>query len=175
MQNERYAFLSTYDKTNLGELSQAADEAGYRIVSLGGTAKEIENEHGIPVIHTEEFVHEDDKFTIDKELEEREQREIVAGFLAQHMCKSEEKLRGVGRRPIDLVCINLLPPEISSETGGYKSDKGGVLMLSAALEGNRTVLTAPIQIPIYATYLNSNPSEEADKIRRLLLADEAFS
>jgi AICAR transformylase/IMP cyclohydrolase PurH len=173
---EKFAFISVYDKDMIEELAPAVDDAGYSIISLGGTADLIAGS-GIPVILSNEFEETD----IDPEallgLEEREQREIIGAHLAQRMSLGYRQLSDTNRVGIDLVYINLMPPAASyNELGrlGYKRDKGGVLMLEAALEGARTVLTSPDQIPTYVQFLETGPyGYEATEDFRLMLAGEA--
>ena len=176
MSMEKFAFISVHDKDMLDDLAPAVDSAGYSIISLGGTADRIAG-LGISVILSNEF----EETSINPEallgLEEREQREIIGAHIAQRMSLGKQQLSDTNRAGIDLVYINLMPPAaIYNDLGGlgHKRDKGGVLMLEAALEGSRTVLTTPDQIPEYVQFLKTGPySFEAMEDFRLMMASEA--
>lgn len=153
MSVEKYAFVSVADKTGLEPFAEALDDAEYNIVSLGGTAKIIEDLH-IPVISTAEFTGV--SLDLDRTASDREQREIIGAHLAQHMSLTRKELDMTNRNPIDLVYINLMRPEpVFDEEGrlGVKTDKGGIMMIGAAREGSRTVLTMPRQLDFFVNFL----------------------
>lgn len=160
---DKFAFVSAFEKDGLEELAPAIYEAGHEIISLGRTA-EIISGLGIPVIDSEEFVGSE----VDQDqligLSVRERRERVGMHLAQHMCLSRKELDSTNCIGIDLVYVNLMP----------NRDKTGELMISAALEGDRTILTDPEQIPSFVQFLETSPYEwENTEDHHLLLALEA--
>lgn len=177
MPSPRYAFISVYEKEGLERLAPAVNKAGLEIISLGGTATAIEG-LGIPVMPSEEFVDCGIKPDMAMDLDEREVREIRAASLAQTMCQTDEDLAATNRSSIDLVYINLLAPRLITDQAGrigYHRDKGGELMLHAALEGARTVLTSPHQVGPYVEHLGRAPHDwEEGESHRQVLALEAL-
>lgn len=175
MAAESYAFISVYDKFGLVSHARHLAEH-YTLVSLGGTALIIEQETGIPVLQSWEFL--DDSALHAKALalrDPRERRELLGERLAQHMCQAPEVLAETGRAAIDLAYINLMPPKLKVDAdgryAGIKLDKGGINMINAAVEGGRDVVTQAEQM---AGFLDNWRSSDPEP-RRLEFGIEALA
>lgn len=144
------ALITAYDKDRVPELADALwHKLGYRIVSLGGTA-EVINDADIPVTQTERFLGElslNDGDTLPL----RTVRELDGAYLGQLLALEPEELGRLGWPVINFAYINLMPPKVTEDEsgiyGGLRTDKGGINLINAAIEGGRHVLVQPSQIP----------------------------
>jgi AICAR transformylase/IMP cyclohydrolase PurH len=159
MFEQKTAFLSAKEKTNLPMLAEALDEDGFNIVSFGGTGDEIKKLH-INVISPAEFLGMPELDKILPKYNDRTQREIVGVFAAPCLEYAPEDLAQRGIPALDFAYINLMPGEVKTDGGtnyeGTKTDKGGGLIIRAALEGKREVLVVPSQIPGFVESLADN-------------------
>lgn len=164
-----YAFVSADNKTGVAELADALTLVEHKIISMGGTAKEITG-RSIEVISPLDFLNDRALATSVENLAERERRDVVGAHLAQTMSQHPEVLRYHGRPVIDVVYVNPRKPRLlTNEHGDYAGvqiDKGGIPMLQAATEGGRAVLAEPEAIPDFVTFLKTNkrpPGGEASQ------------
>lgn len=151
------AFLSAHDKGHIPELAKMLHDSDYQIISLGKTAELIANS-GVPVVQTTDFL-KDLNLQIEAGLPERTKREIVAVNLAQTMALQPALLKEHGWPVISFSYINLMPPVADAERDQIKVDKSGVNMISAALEGGRTILVEPSQISEYLDTPSTRPDD----------------
>ncbi|MDO5531015.1 bifunctional phosphoribosylaminoimidazolecarboxamide formyltransferase/IMP cyclohydrolase [Sutterella sp.] len=139
----KQALLSVSDKTGIVDFARGLVEAGYHILSTGGTAKLLAKE-GIEV---EEVAH----YTGFPEMLDGRVKtlnpKIHAGILARR--PSEEHMAALaahGIDPIDIVCVNLYPfeqtvarPDCTLEDAIENIDIGGPTMIRAAAKNCESV------------------------------------
>ncbi|MBI2028722.1 MAG: bifunctional phosphoribosylaminoimidazolecarboxamide formyltransferase/IMP cyclohydrolase [Candidatus Levybacteria bacterium] len=140
----KYALLSVFDKTGIIELAKKLLDLGYKIISTGGTAKELIKKN-IKVIPVQEITGNPESFdgrmkTISFEIE--------SGILFDRTNKSHVKeAKDLNIKPIDIVVCNLYPfektianPKVSVETAVENIDVGGPTMIRAAAKNFKNVL-----------------------------------
>ena len=131
------ALISVYDKTGIVEFSRRLSEAGFELISTGGTHRTLTQEGGLTVRQVSEV-------TGSPEILEGRVKTlhpvIHAGLLArrdspEHLAELAEH----GIDPIDLVVVNLYPfvetvskPDVSLADALENIDIGGPTMLRAA-------------------------------------------
>jgi phosphoribosylaminoimidazolecarboxamide formyltransferase/IMP cyclohydrolase len=164
------ALLSVWDKTGLADFARALHDAGFELVSSGGTARAIE-ESGVPVRHLEELTG------FPEMLEHRVvtlHPKVHGGILADrgkpsHLADLDEH----GIAPFDMVVSNLYPffesPDIET------IDIGGPAMTRAAAKNHAwvAVVTSPDQYDAVLAELREHGEIGADTRRALAL--EAFA
>ena len=134
-QNEKYALLSVYDKRGIVEFAHTLSQAGIKIISTGGTAKELSS-HNISVIPIQEITGEPESFdgrmkTISFQIE--------SGILFDRGNPSHVKqARELKVKPIDIVICNLYPFEKKNSIENI--DVGGPTMIRAAAKNFHNVL-----------------------------------
>lgn len=146
-QNKKYALISVYDKIDIIPFAQAIIEAGYEIISTGGTAKVLQNEN-IPYVPIQEITGNPESFdgrmkTISFQIESAL---LYDRNNPQHL-KEAKKLKV---KQIDIIICNLYPFEktISDKKVTYKKaieniDVGGPTMIRAAAKNGLIVVTDP--------------------------------
>ncbi len=157
----KYALLSVSDKTGIKELAENLIEAGYSIISTGGTAKRLK-ESGIAPIEVKDFARFPEIFNGRvKTL----QPEIFGGILMRRDSEkdfSEAEKNNISA--IDVVCVNLYPfPEVVKKSDATLQDKienidiGGPSLIRAAAKNYQfvSVLTSPEQYNEFAEKLAS--------------------
>ena len=131
------ALLSVYDKTGIVEFSKRLAEAGFGLISTGGTHRTLVQEGGLPVKQVSEV-------TGSPEILEGRVKTlhpvIHAGLLARR--DSPEHLAELAKHsidPLDLVAVNLYPfvetvskPDVTLADALENIDIGGPTMLRAA-------------------------------------------
>jgi phosphoribosylaminoimidazolecarboxamide formyltransferase/IMP cyclohydrolase len=138
------ALLSASDKTGLVELARSLLQAGFELVSTGGTHRML-TEAGLPALHISDV-------TGFPELLDGRVRtlhpNIHAGILARRdLPEHSAELSSHGIAPVDLVCVNLYPfvetvsrPGVSLEEAIENIDIGGPTLLRAAAKNFPSVL-----------------------------------
>ena len=139
----KQALLSVSDKTGIVEFARGLVEAGYHILSTGGTAKLLASE-GIDVQEVADYTGFPEM--LDGRVKTLNPK-IHAGILArrpvpEHMAALKEH----GIDPIDIVCVNLYPfeqtvarPDCTLEEAIENIDIGGPTMIRAAAKNCESV------------------------------------
>ncbi len=172
------ALISVYDKTGVVEFARRISEAGYELVSTGGTHRTLTDEGGLPVRQVADV-------TGSPEILEGRVKTlhpvIHGGLLARR--ESAEQMADLsshGIEPIDLVVVNLYPfvatisrPGVTLEDALENIDIGGPTMLRAAAKNfpSVTVIVDPEDYAWVAGRLANDGLNEDD---RRGLAAKAF-
>lgn len=139
----KQALLSVSDKTGIVEFARGLVEAGYHILSTGGTAKLLARE-GIDVQEVADYTGFPEM--LDGRVKTLNPK-IHVGILArrpvpEHMAALKEH----GIDPIDIVCVNLYPfeqtvarPDCTLEEAIENIDIGGPTMIRAAAKNCESV------------------------------------
>jgi phosphoribosylaminoimidazolecarboxamide formyltransferase/IMP cyclohydrolase len=138
------ALLSVSDKTNLVPFAQGLAEAGWELVSTGGTARALQAA-GLPVIGVSEVTGFPEM--MDGRVKTLHPH-VHGGILARrHRPDDAEALARHGIRPIDLVAVNLYPfasaaarPNLPFDDLVEEIDIGGPSLVRAAAKNFRDVL-----------------------------------
>ncbi|VDG96915.1 Bifunctional purine biosynthesis protein PurH [Lysinibacillus sphaericus] len=167
------ALLSVSDKTGIVEFAKGLKEAGFEIVSTGGTKKTLA-ENGIEVIGIEEVT----KFPeiMDGRVKTLHPN-VHGGLLARR--NDEAHLAQLAEhhiQPIDLVCVNLYPfqhtiakPDVTPEEAIENIDIGGPTMLRSAAKNHEfvTVVVDPSDYDIVLAQFSENGEVSGQKKRQL--------
>ncbi len=135
MKKNNYALISVYDKEGIVELAKTLYQLGYKIISTGGTARELVN-NNIPVIPISEITGEPESFdgrmkTISFQIE--------SGILFDRSNRDHVKqAKDLGIKSIDIVVCNLYPFEKKNTIENI--DVGGPTMIRAAAKNLKNVL-----------------------------------
>ena len=128
------ALLSVYDKSGIAELAEGLHAAGWRVLSSGGTAREIAA-GGVPVTDVAELTG------FPAILGHRVvtlHPKVHGGILADTSDPSHRAdLAEYGIEPIDLVVVNLYP--FATDPGVELIDIGGPAMVRAAAKNHDRV------------------------------------
>ncbi|MFQ5890196.1 MAG: bifunctional phosphoribosylaminoimidazolecarboxamide formyltransferase/IMP cyclohydrolase [Gemmatimonadota bacterium] len=170
----RTALLSVSDKTGIVELARALDERGWRILSTGGTARELRSA-GLAVVDVAEYTG------FPEILGGRVKTlhpAVHGGLLARRAHGSDEReLTRLGFGTIDLVAVNLYPfratvarPSATLAEALEQIDIGGPTMLRAAAKNHTHVWAVcdPADYEPVTAALDS--SEDQTELRRRLAA-----
>lgn len=138
----RRAIVSVSDKTGVVEFCRGLVEAGFEVVSTGGTARAL-REAGVQVREVSEITG------FPECLEGRVKTlhpSVMAGILARNTPEDQQTLRELGIDPVDLVAVNLYPfqatvarPEVTPEEAIEQVDIGGPSMIRAAAKNHERV------------------------------------
>lgn len=155
----RRALLSVSDKSGVGELGAALCEAGWEVVSTGGTAEALRRA-GVPALEAADCTgHPEIMGGRVKTLHPK----ILGGILAL-LPEHEEEMRANGIVPIDLVAVNLYPfRETVARRGVERAeaveqiDVGGPAMARAAAKNHArvAVLVDPADYPAAIAHVRS--------------------
>ncbi len=166
------ALISCFDKTGLEQLGKKLTEAGWRIISTGGTAARLQ-EAGIDVIPVEDVTGHPSMFGGRiKTLHPA----VHAGILARRKNPDDiRQLRERGYNLLDMVVVNLYPFEQVAKKGAVESevleniDIGGPTLLRAAAKNYRSVicLSDPREYDEVVLALTSGDGVDPDWRRRL--------
>jgi phosphoribosylaminoimidazolecarboxamide formyltransferase/IMP cyclohydrolase len=170
----RFALLSTSDKTGLDAFGRALVEAGYTLLSTGGTARAL-REAGLPVTAVSD--HTGAPEIMNGRVKTLHPR-IHGGILGdrdRHAAEAADQ----GIPWIDLVAVNLYPFEETVRGGAdlatavEKIDIGGPTMVRAAAKNHRyvTVVVDPADYPRVAEAIGTSGVDQA---LRSELAVKAF-
>ena len=145
----RRALLSVSDKAGLADLGRGLVDAGFELVSTGGTARTL-REAGLPV--TDVAAVTGFAEMLDGRVKTLHPR-IHAGILAdQRLVSHREQLIGAAIAPFELVVVNLYPFAAAAERPGITLDElveeidiGGPSMVRAAAKNhaNVAIVTSP--------------------------------
>lgn len=173
--------ISLSDKTNLEMLAKGLAEAGYTILSTGGTAKSIE-ETGAPVTKVEDVT----KFPemLDGRVKTLHPA-IHGGILARRDLPTHMEALGTHDiAPIDVVVVNLYPfvktvtaaGGVAFEKGVENIDIGGPGMIRAAAKNHEHVwvVVDPTDYPLLLSALRGEGTPEEHRALRRQLAWKAF-
>ncbi|KAK3245110.1 hypothetical protein CYMTET_42010 [Cymbomonas tetramitiformis] len=174
-----YALVSVFDKTGLEELAKGLSEAGYNVISTGGSARAIADS-GCPVKAVEDVT------SYPEMLGGRVKTlhpAVHAGILAkrgdsEHMAALEEHKIGA----VDIVVGNLYPFRSTVSSGAdfatciENIDIGGPTMLRGAAKNHQDVYVVvdPNDYPLLLDAVNGNLSSEEEAKLRKRLAWKAF-
>ncbi|NBJ69367.1 MULTISPECIES: bifunctional phosphoribosylaminoimidazolecarboxamide formyltransferase/IMP cyclohydrolase [Clostridia] len=147
---KKRALISVYDKQGITSFAEKLVEAGYEIISTGGTLNTLQ-EAGIPALAVEDIT------TFPEILDGRVKtlHPMIHGGLLAKRDNSEhlQQLQGNDITPIDLVVVNLYPfkETVTKETVSHEEiieniDIGGPSMLRAAAKNYQavTVIVDPV-------------------------------
>jgi len=148
------ALLSVYDKNGLVELGQGLAQAGWELVSTGGTARTL-REAGVPVTEVERVTG----FPEMLDGRVKTLHPVLFGGILGRRDDPEhrEQLRQHGIGWIDLVVSNLYPfretvdrPDVTLELAIENIDIGGPSLIRAAAKNYRDVLIVvdPAEYPV---------------------------
>jgi phosphoribosylaminoimidazolecarboxamide formyltransferase/IMP cyclohydrolase len=170
----RFALLSTSDKTGLPDFARALVDAGYTLLSTGGTARTL-IEAGLPVTKVSDHTGAPEIFHGRvKTLHPR----IHGGILGDRDVHAAEAT-AQDIEWIDIVAVNLYPFEATIEGGASLADAvenidiGGPTMVRASAKNHRyvTIVTDPRDYPRVATAVAAGGTDQA---LRTELAVKAF-
>ncbi|MDQ0219839.1 bifunctional phosphoribosylaminoimidazolecarboxamide formyltransferase/IMP cyclohydrolase [Peribacillus cavernae] len=143
------ALLSVSDKTGIVEFAKGLKEAGFEIVSTGGTKKAL-TENGIEVTGISEVTGFPE--ILDGRVKTLHPN-VHGALLARHGDpEHQSQLEQHNITPIQLVCVNLYPfqqtiakPDVTAEDAIENIDIGGPTMLRSAAKNHEyvTVVTDP--------------------------------
>jgi phosphoribosylaminoimidazolecarboxamide formyltransferase / IMP cyclohydrolase len=148
MSEPRRALLSVWDKTGLVPFAQGLAEAGFELVSTGGTASAL-REAGLSVIDVATVTGAPG--ILDGRVKTLHPA-IHGGILARRDLEAHmATIAALKVPPIDLVAVNLYPFEATIADGASEEDAiemidiGGIALIRAAAKNHAgvTVLTAP--------------------------------
>jgi phosphoribosylaminoimidazolecarboxamide formyltransferase / IMP cyclohydrolase len=164
------ALLSVYDKTGIAELAEGLHAAGWRLLSSGGTAREIAGT-GVPVTDVAELTG------FPAILGHRVvtlHPKVHGGILADTSDPAHRAdLAEYGIEPIDLVVVNLYP--FATDPGVELIDIGGPAMVRAAAKNHDRVAVV-VDPADYETVLGEIRSAgEVSPATRRTLARRAFA
>lgn len=172
------ALISVSDKTGIVEFAQGLIEAGYSIISTGGTYKKLEDA-GLKVTEIDEVTGFPE--ILDGRVKTLHPK-VHAGLLAKRSNKEHmETLKELNINTIDLVCVNLYPfkETISQENVELPDaieqiDIGGPSMLRSASKNFESVYVV-VDKDDYNSVLNEINNETEDQVAfRQKLAAKAF-
>jgi phosphoribosylaminoimidazolecarboxamide formyltransferase/IMP cyclohydrolase len=176
MSEKRRAVISVSDKKGATELGKALSEAGWEVLSTGGTAKAL-REGGVPVTDVSAYTSQ---LEILGGRVKTLHPKLLGGILARLPDQAEE-MKANGIEPIDLVAVNFYPfretvarPGVTPTEAVEKIDIGGPTMVRASAKnhGRVTVLVDPDDYPAVIAQV-SKGGEVSDELRRNL-ARKAF-
>jgi phosphoribosylaminoimidazolecarboxamide formyltransferase/IMP cyclohydrolase len=173
--NRRWALLSVSDKRGLNELGRRLHEAGYGLLSTGGTARSLADA-GLPV--TEVSEHTGFPEMLDGRV--KTLHPTIHGGILGRRTLDGDVMAEHGIERIDVVVVNLYPfaetvarPDCSLGEAIENIDIGGPAMLRAAAKNHRDVcvLCDPDDYPAFVAALPDGPDEAG----RRELATRAFA
>ena len=141
MSTKKYALVSTWDKEGVGPFAKRLHEAGYTLLSTGGTSRALKAE-GLPVLSVAE--HTGSGELCDGRVKTLHPR-VHAGILGDRETHAQE-VADAGIPWIDIVVCNLYPFEqvtrqnVELATAVETIDIGGPTMVRAAAKNHRDVV-----------------------------------
>ena len=170
----RRALISVSDKRDLIPFARTLAELDIEIVSTGGTANAL-SAAGIPVVPIEKLTGFPEM--MDGRVKTLHPR-VHGGLLGRRDVPDHVKsMLEHGIAPIDLVCVNLYPFEMTVRREGVHEheaieqiDIGGPSMLRSAAKNFEfvTVMTDPSQYDSVASELANNQGQTTMELRRAL-------
>ena len=166
---KKWALISTYEKNGIANFSKAIIEAGYSIISTGGTFEELKK-NGIEVTPIEEITG-NPRDCFDGRMKTIS-FQIESGILFDRKNpKHVEEAEKLDIPQIDVVVCNLYPFE--EKPGIETIDVGGPTMIRAAAKNNENVIVV-VDPADYEKVGKALESGEVDKALREELAGTAF-
>lgn len=174
------ALISVSDKTGVVEFAGKLSKMGVRIISTGGTAKQL-SEAGIDVVGIESVTGFPEM--MDGRVKTLHPKIHGALLSVRDNTEHASAMKEHGIEPIDLVCVNLYPFEATIAKKGCtleeaieNIDIGGPSMLRSAAKNHKyvTVVTDPAQYPRVLEQMEKNGGAVNEKLRSDL-ARAAFS
>jgi len=165
----KLALLSVFDKTGITELARSLVDAGWTLLSSGGTAAKIA-EAGLPV--TDVADHTGSPIMLGHRVVTLHPK-VHGGILAdRNNAEHQADLETHDIAPIDLVVVNLYP--FNAQPGIEMIDIGGPTMVRAAAKNHEFVgvVVDPADYPAVASEI-ADGDLSADTKRRL--ARKAFA
>jgi len=165
----KLALLSVFDKTGVADLAKSLVDAGWTLLSSGGTAKVIADA-GLPV--TDVADHTGSPIMLGHRVVTLHPK-VHGGILAdRNNAEHQADLKTHDIAPIDLVVVNLYP--FTSEPGIEMIDIGGPTMVRAAAKNHEFVgvVVDPEDYPAVAGEIADGDLSDATKRR---LARKAFA
>ncbi len=172
------ALISVSDKDGVVDLARGLVDAGWEIVSSGGTAKALADA-GVPVIPVAQVTGAPEM--LDGRVKTLHPK-IYGGILADRRKDSHrQQLEEQGIEPIDLVVVNLYPfektvadPDVSEDDAVEQIDIGGPAMVRAAAKNFHSVAVV-VNPARYTEVLDEiRSSGEISDATRRRLSEEAF-
>ncbi|MFK8016941.1 MAG: bifunctional phosphoribosylaminoimidazolecarboxamide formyltransferase/IMP cyclohydrolase [Gammaproteobacteria bacterium] len=171
----RTALLSVSDKTGIVDLAQGLIDAGFELLSTGGTAKLLTN-NGLAVTPVSERTGYPE--IMDGRVKTLHPK--IHGGLLGRRGTDDDVMREHDIRPVDVLVVNLYPfaktiaqPGCTFDDAIENIDIGGPAMVRAAAKNHRyvSVVTDPHD---YSAVLEALKTDDADESLRLRLAQKAF-
>jgi len=165
------ALISVSDKTGVVDFARALSQLGVKIISTGGTARQLA-EGGVEVVAI-------DSVTGFPEMMDGRVKTLhprIHGALLGLRDKKEhtDAMAEHGIEPIDLVCVNLYPfeatvarPDCSFEEAVENIDIGGPSMIRSAAKNHKfvTVVTSPSQYAQVVEQMRNNEGAVTGSLR----------
>ncbi|MGE7781836.1 bifunctional phosphoribosylaminoimidazolecarboxamide formyltransferase/IMP cyclohydrolase [Peribacillus sp. NPDC097264] len=153
---KKRALISVSDKTGIVEFAKGLKEAGFEIISTGGTSKTLQD-NGVDVIGISEITGFPE--ILDGRVKTLHPN-VHAAVLAKHGDEGHRaQLAEHHIEPIQLVCVNLYPfqstiskPDVTVEDAIENIDIGGPTMLRSSAK-NHEYVTVIVDSEDYATVL----------------------
>ena len=174
----RRALLSVSDKSGLAKLGRGLVDAGFELVSTGGTARAL-REAGLPVTDVASVTGAPEM--LDGRVKTLHPR-VHAGILADRRLQDHRRqLAAAAIAPFELVVVNLYPFAAAAERPGITFDElveeidiGGPSMVRAAAKNHASVaiVTSPDRYPAILEAVSGGG--DVPGALRAVLAVEAF-
>ena len=174
------ALLSVYDKEGIVEFAQALKDAGFILISSGGTAKHLSTA-GLRVIDVADITGF--PAILDHRVVTLHPK-IHGGILAKRTPEHEEQMAQYKIPRIDLVCVDLYPvlkaildPNATIESVMEQTDIGGPTMIRGAAKNHNNgtiVICDPADRAVVVNELNLRGDGTVSDGLRLKLAAKVF-
>ncbi|MGC9005452.1 MAG: bifunctional phosphoribosylaminoimidazolecarboxamide formyltransferase/IMP cyclohydrolase [Candidatus Micrarchaeia archaeon] len=174
---EKFALLSVYEKTGIADLASSLTKLGYKIISTGGTARELESKK-IPVIDVSDLTGFPELF--DGRVKTLHPKIHGGVLFRRELKKDSSEAEKHGIKNIEVVVVNFYPFEkglernLSREEMIELIDVGGPALMRAAAKNykNVFVISSPSQ---YREFIERMKEGRVDEEYRLALALEAWN
>ncbi len=176
--NQKTALITVYNKEGIIEFSRELANAGYRILSTGGTASVLQK-NNIPVTMVSEYTGHPE--ILDGRVKTLHPK-IFGGILgARNNQSHQEQQKQAGIWPFDLIVVNLYPLEerVVSSAALHETleaiDIGGHSLLRAAAKNYKdvTLVIDPADYPLVLDAIKNNT--ETENFRAKLAAKALLS
>ncbi len=171
------ALLSVSDKTNIVDIAKALSQAGYTLLSTGGTARTL-HEAGLSV--TDVARHTGAAEMMGGRV--KTLHPTVHGGILGRRGVDDELMLSRNITPIDFVIVNLYPfaqtiakPEVTFDDAIENIDIGGPAMLRSAAKNHASVAVVTDPSDYQRVIDSLVQSDSAQKAMRLDLAAKAFA
>lgn len=170
----RRAVISVSDKTGVVEFARGLAEAGWEVVSTGGTARAL-REAGVPVVEVSDITRFPE--CLDGRVKTLHPA-LLAGVLARATPEHEKTLSDLGIGRVDLVAVNLYPfvatvsrPGVGLEEAIENVDIGGPTMIRAAAKNHErvTVVVDPADYGLVLDEVRAGGDTTLETRRRLMV------